>query len=210
MKTTRTDRQRQWWAIAAPTLVCLITTGYAALTAPAWWVVVAAFASAALCAAGAATGDFGLVGWSGAAATAACVASLVENRPVHWGEPALMGIGILAMIEIGQIVCIIRTREVNPSSFVRAHANTTKDAPRDADNSDVDEYTAFVSLVPSAVLRLAAAGAASLGLTLLYLASAISGALRDSDVFFMMLLGAVAVGASAYWLVRVSIQDFRG
>ncbi|MBP7892749.1 MAG: hypothetical protein KA063_04350 [Firmicutes bacterium] len=210
MKTTRTDRQRQWWTIAAPTLVCLITTGYAALTAPAWWVVVAAFASAALCAAGAATGDFGLVGWSGAAATAACVASLVENRPVHWGEPALMGIGILAMIEIGQIVCIIRTREVNPSSFVRAHANTTKDAPRDADNSDVDEYTAFVSLVPSAVLRLAAAGAASLGLTLLYLASAISGALRDSDVFFMMLLGAVAVGASAYWLVRVSIQDFRG
>ena len=210
MKTTRTARQRPWWTIAAPTLVCLITTGYAALTAPAWWVVVAAFASAALCAAGAATGDFGLVGWSGAAATAACVASLVENRPVHWGEPALMGIGILAMIEIGQIVCIIRTREVNPSSFVRAHANTTKDAPRDADNSDVDEYTAFVSLVPSAVLRLAAAGAASLGLTLLYLASAISGALRDSDVFFMMLLGAVAVGASAYWLVRVSIQDFRG
>ena len=67
-----------------------------------------------------------------------------------------------------------------------------------------------MSLLPSAVLRLAAAGAASLGLTLLYLASAISGALRDSDVFFMMLLGAVAVGASAYWLVRVSIQDFRG
>jgi len=210
MKTTRTARQRPWWTIAAPTAVCLVTTGYAALTAPVWWVIVAASASAALCAAGAATGDFGLVRWSGAAAAAACAASLVENRPVHWEEPALMCIGILAMIEIGQIVCIIRTREVNPSWFVHAQVSTAKDAPRDADNNDVDGYAAFVSLVPSAALRLAGAGAASLGLTLLYLASATSGALRDSDAFFMMLLGAVAVGASSYWLVHVSIQDFRG
>lgn len=209
MRTTRTARQRPWWTIAAPTVACLITTGYAALTAPAWWVLAAAFASAALCATGAATGDFGLVGWSGAAAVAACTASLVENRPVHWGEPTLMCIGILAMIEIGHIVCIIRTREVNPSLFVHAYADVTKDALRDADNNDVDEYTAFVSLLPFMAYRLTASGAASLGLTHLYLASAISGALRDSDAFFMMLLGAVAAGASVYWLVRVSIQDFR-
>lgn len=209
MKTTRTARQRPWWTIAAPTVVCLITTGYAALKAPAWWVVAAASASAALCAAGAAAGDFGLVGWSGATALATCAASLVENRSVHWGEPILMCIGILAMTEIGHIVCIIRTREVNPSLFAHARADVAKDAPRNADNNDGDEYTALVSLLPSAALRLAASGAASLGLTLLYLASATSGALRDSDALFMMLLGAVAVGASVYWLVRVSIQDFR-
>ena len=208
MKTTRTARQRQWWTIAAPTLVCLITTGYAALAAPEWWVVAVALASAALCAAGAAAGDFRLIGWSGVAAVAACAGSLVENRPAHWGEPTLMCIGVLAMIEIGHIVCIIRTREVNPSLFVRVCVNTTKDASRNADNGDVDEYTALVNLLPFAALRLTASGAASLGLTLLYLASAVSGALRDSDVFFMMLLGAVAVGASVYWLVRMSIQDF--
>ena len=208
MKTIRTARQRPWWTIAAPTVVCLIITGYAALAAPAWLVVGAAFASAALCAAGAAAGDFGLVGWSAATAAAACAASLVENRPVHWGEPILMGIGILAMIEIGHIMCIIRTREVNPPLFVHVCANATKDATSDADNDGVDEYTAFVNLLPLVVLRLTASGAASLGLTLLYLSSAISGVLRNSDAFFMMLLGAVAVGASVYWLVRVSIQDF--
>jgi len=113
------------------------------------------------------------------------------------------------MIEIGHIVCIIRTREVNPSLFVCACADTTKDAPGDADNSDVDEYTTFVSLLPSAALRLATSGAASLGLTFLYLSYAISGVLHNSDAFFTMLLGAVAAGASVYWLMRVSIQDFR-
>ncbi|HON41563.1 MAG TPA: hypothetical protein PLM74_00335 [Bacillota bacterium] len=209
MKMTCTTLQRSWWTIAAPTAVCIMTTGYAALTAPTWWVVAVAFASAALCAAGAAAGDFGIVGWSGAAATGACAASLVENRPIHWGEPTLMCIGVLAMLEIGHIVCIIRTREVNPSVFVHAHADADKDTPKDADNGNVDHNETLIALLPSVALRLAASGAASLGLTRLYLASAISGALRDSDTLFMMLLGAVAVGACMYWLVRISIQDFR-
>ncbi len=194
MKMTCTTLQRSWWTIAAPTAVCIMTTGYAALTAPTWWVVAVAFASAALCAAGAAAGDFGIVGWSGAAATGACAASLVENRPIHWGEPTLMCIGVLAMLEIGHIACIVRTREVNPSAFVHINA---------------DDHVAFMTLLPPVAFRLAASGAASLGLTRLYLASAISGALRDSDTFFVMLLGAVVVGACMYWLVRASIQDFR-
>ena len=210
MKTTRTTRQRPWWAITAPTAVCIMTTGYAALMARTWWVIAAAFASAALCAAGAATGNFGLLGWSGAAAATACAASLVENRPVYWGEPTLMCIGILAMLEIGHIVCIMLTREVDPSSFLCTHVDNAKDTYKHADSRNVNYDSALRTLLPSTALRLAASGAASLGLTRLYLASAISGVLRDSDAFFMMLLGAVAVGACMYWLVRVSIQDFRG
>lgn len=202
MKATRIARRRQWWAIAMPTALCIVTTGFAALMAPTWWVIAVASASTVLCIAGAAAGDFGIIGWSGAAAAAACVASLVENRPVYWGEPTLMSIGILAMLEIGHIVCITRTREVNPSSFVQPHVDT--------DNGSVDHDATLTTLLPSTALRLAASGAASLGLTRLYLASAISGALRDSDAFFMMLLGAVAVGACMYWLVRVSIQDSHG
>jgi len=169
-------------------------TGYAALMAPTLWAVAAAFASIVLCAVGAAAGDFRIVGWSGAAAAAACAASLVENRPIHWGEPTLMCVGVLAMLEIGHIACIVRTREVNPSAFVHINA---------------DDHVAFMTLLPPVAFRLAASGAASLGLTRLYLASAISGALRDSDTFFVMLLGAVVVGACMYWLVRASIQDFR-
>ena len=194
MKTTRTAWQRSWRTIAAPVAVCIIITGYAALMAPTLWAVAAAFASIVLCAVGAAAGDFRIVGWSGAAAAAACAASLVENRPIHWGEPTLMCVGVLAMLEIGHIACIVRTREVNPSAFVHINA---------------DDRVAFMTLLPPVAFRLAASGAASLGLTRLYLASAISGALRDSDTFFVMLLGAVVVGACMYWLVRASIQDFR-
>ena len=130
MKATRIAPRRQWWAIAMPTALCIVTTGFAALMAPTWWVIAVASASTVLCIAGAAAGDFGIIGWSGAAAAAACVASLVENRPVYWGEPTLMSIGILAMLEIGHIVCIMRTREVNPSSFVQPHVDT--------DNGSVD------------------------------------------------------------------------
>jgi hypothetical protein len=119
-----------------------------------------------------------------------------------------MCIGILAMLEIGHMVWIMRTREVDPSSFMCTHVDADKDTPKDADNESADHDATPMTLLPSVVLRLAASGAASLGLTRLYLASAISGALRDSDAFFMMLLGAVAVGACMYWLVRVSIQDF--
>ena len=194
MKTTRTAWQRSWRTIAAPVAVCIMITGYAALMAPTLWAVAAAFASIVLCAVGAAAGDFRIVGWSGAAAAAACAASLVENRPIHWGEPTLMCVGVLAMLEIGHIACIVRTREVNPSSFV--HIN-------------VNDHVAFMNLLPPVAFRLASSGAASLGLTRLYLASAISGALRDSDTFFVMLLGAIVVGACMYWLVRASIQDFR-
>ncbi len=183
----------KWWTVAAPTAVCVLTTGYAAMTAPAWWIIALAIASAVLCAAGTARGSFRIVGWSGVAAIAACAASLIENRPVHWGEPALMCLGVLAMTEIGHIVCIIRTPEVNPSSI--AHVN--------ADAEDA----AFTALLTSVALRLAASGAVSLGLTRLYLAAAASGALRDSDAFFMMLLGAAAVGVCIYWLTRVSTQD---
>jgi hypothetical protein len=209
MKTTRAAYQRQWWPIAALTAVCIMTTGYAALMAPAWWIIAAALASVALCAAGAATGNFGLLGWSGATAAAVCAASLVENRPVDWEEPTLMCIGILAMLEIGHIVCIMRTREVDPSSFICTHVDADKDTPKDADNESVDHDATLMTLLPSVVLRLATSGAASLGLTRLYLASAISGALREADAFFMMLLGAVAVGACMYWLVSISIQDFK-
>lgn len=194
MKTTRTAWQRSWLTIAAPVALCIMIAGYAALMAPTLWAVAAGFASIVLCAVGAAAGDFRIVGWSGAAAAAACAASLVENRPIHWGEPTLMCVGVLAMLEIGHIACIVRTREVNPSAFVHINA---------------DDHVAFMTLLPPVAFRLAASGAASLGLTRLYLASAISGALRDSDTFFVMLLGAVVVGACMYWLVRASIQDFR-
>ena len=194
MKTTRKARQRSWLTIAAPVALCIMITGYAALMAPTLWAVAAAFASIVLCAVGTAAGDFRIVGWSGAAAAAACAASLVENRPIHWGEPTLMCVGVLAMLEIGHIACIVRTREVNPSSFVHINA---------------DDHVAFMTLLPAVAFRLSASGAASLGLTRLYLASAISGALRDSDTFFVMLLGAIVVGACMYWLVRASIQDFR-
>ncbi len=194
MKTTRTAWQRSWLTIAAPVALCIMIAGYAVLMSPTLWAVAAGFASIVLCAVGAATGDFRIVGWSGAAAAAACAASLVENRPIHWGEPTLMCVGVLAMLEIGHIACIVRTREVNPSSFV--HIN-------------VNDHVAFMTLLPPVAFRLASSGAASLGLTRLYLASAISGALRDSDTFFVMLLGAIVVGACMYWLVRASIQDFR-
>lgn len=207
MKATCTERQRKWHHIAAPAVVCIVTTGYAALTTPTWWIIAAAFAAIALCIVGAATGDFRFVGWSGAASVASCAASLVENRPVHWAEPTLMCVGILAMLEIGQIVCIMRTREVNPSSFIQLNADDGSGA--DADGHSAHHDATLKTLLPSAALRLTASAAASTGLTRLYLASAISGALRDSDAFVMMLLGAVAAGACMYWLVRVSIQDFR-
>ncbi len=190
-----------------PTAVCALTVGYAAMKAPAQWVIAVAMASTLLCAAGAARGSFRIVGWSIVVAFAVCVASLVEHRLVNWGEPTLMCLGLLAMTEIGHIACVIRTPEVNPSSIVLVSVDPDTAAEADAEADAGDTDATLTALLPSVALRLLASGAVSLGLTHLYLAAAASGGLRNSDAFFMMLLGAAVVGMCIYWLTRVSTQD---
>ncbi len=185
----------RWWTIAAPAAVCMLTTGYAALITPRWWIIMTAFVSTALCAAGTAVSSFALVGWSGVAAIATCGASLVENPRVYWAEPVFMCLGAMAMMEIAHITCIIRTPEVNGSSITCTCV------------SHEDERAAFIAQLSNMALRLGVSAIGSLSLTRLYLAAAASGVLHDSDALFVMLLGAVAMGACMYWLVRTFVQD---
>lgn len=201
-----------WWPVAVPVAVCIAVTGYAALAAPTWSIVVTAILAATSCSVGVFSGVFGLVSLSGAFAIISCSLSILENRAVHWGEPALLCMGIAMMMEVGHIACIMRTPEVNPelmpSVDEQADRPTAEPADRPADHPG--NAAMFRRLTPRIMARVAAAGGASLAITYLYLRVAASNTLHDNDMLFLMLVGAVAVSVGAYLLMRISVEPRGG